>query len=144
MNFSRIARPAAAFLVLGVALTGTAGTAAAQSGQPTGMSGVTSATPGVVATTIDVSRLPIDLKRIEQRFRQGQIREERDGLNLRYFVDVFAKAPNIVLFTKEDNLQYGQVPHSAPTHSDMLEMMTPREYRNHGGVNILDPNPKKK
>jgi len=59
-------------------------------------------------------------------------------------VDVFAKAPNIVLFTKEDNLQYGGVPNSAPTHSDMLEMMTPREYRNHGGVNILDPNPKKK
>jgi hypothetical protein len=144
MNFSRMTRTAAALLVLGMSIAGTARTAAAQSAQPTGTSGVTAATPGVVATTIDVSRLPIDLKRIEQRFRQGQIREERDGLNLRYFVDVFAKAPNIVLFTKEDNLQYGQVPNSAPTHSDMLEMMTPREYRNHGGVNILDPNPSKK
>ena len=144
MNFSRIGRPAAALLVLGMALTGTARTAAAQSAQPTGTSGVAGATPGVVATTIDVSRLPISLQNIERRFRQGQVREERDGLNLRYFIDVFAKAPNIVLFTKEDNLAYGQVPNSAPTHSDMLEMMTPREYRNHGGVNILNPNPKKK
>ena len=145
MNFSRMTRTAAVLLVLGISFGGTARTAAAQSAQPTGTSGVAAVTtPGVVATTIDVSRLPIDMKRIEQRFRQGQIHEERNGLNLRYFVDVFAKAPNIVLFTKEDNLQYGQVPNSAPTHSDMLEMMTPREYRNHGGVNILDPNPKKK
>jgi hypothetical protein len=142
MNFSRIAWTSVALLSL--FLAGTAQTAAAQSAEPTGTSGSTRATPGVVATTIDVSRLPISLQNIERRFRQGQVREERDGLNLRYFVDVFAKAPNIVLFTKEDNLAYGQVPHSAPTHSDMLEMMTPREYRNHGGVNILNPNPKKK
>src|SRR6186997_1322897 len=129
MNFSRIACTAVTLLGL---LIGAAQTAMAQSAAPTGTSGSTVATPGVVAT-IDVTRLPIDLRRIEQRFRQGQIREERDGLNLRYFVDVFAKAPNIVLFTKEDNLEYGPVPHSPPTHRDMLEMMTPREYRNHGG-----------
>ena len=141
MKFSRIAWTSVALLSL--FLAGTAQTVAAQSAQPTGTSGSTGVKTGVVAT-IDVSRLPISLQNIERRFRQGQIREERNGLNLRYFVDVFAKAPNIVLFTKEDNLQYGQVPRSAPTHSDMLEMMTPREYRNHGGVNLLDPNPKKK
>ena len=141
MKFSRIAWTSVALLSL--FLAGTAQTVAAQSAEPTGTSGSTSVRPGVVAT-IDVSRLPISLQAIERRFRQGQIREERNGLNLRYFVDVFAKAPNIVLLTKEDNLRYGQVPGSSPTHSDMLEMMTPREYRNHGGVNVLDPNPKKK
>ena len=141
MNFSRIARTAAALLVLGLA--GTARTATAQSAGPTGTSGSTAATPGVVAT-IDVSRLPISLQNIEKRFRQGQIREERNGLNLRYFVDVFAKAPNIVLFTKEDHLECGLVPNSAPSHRDMVEMMTPREFRNHGGHNILDRNPSAK
>ena len=141
MNLNRFA--CTALVLLGMAFVGRAQPAAAQSAQPTGTSGSKATTPGIVAT-IDVSRLPISLQNIERRFRQGQIREERDGLNLRYFVDVFAKAPNIVLFTKEDNLAYGQVPHSAPTHSDMLEMMTPREYRNHGGVNILSPNPSKK
>lgn len=112
--------------------------ASAQSPQPTGTSGISAEIP-VASSGIDVNRLPIDLKRIEQRFRQGQIREERDGLNLRYFVEVFALAPKITLFTKEDNLEYGRAPYGGPTHSEMMEMMTPREYRNHGGVNILNP-----
>ena len=132
------------FIVAAVLLVGLSAVVSAQSAaQPIGTSGISAEIP-VAVSGIDVSRLPIDVRRIEQRFRQGQIREERDGLNLRYFVDVFAKAPNIVLFTKEDNLQYGPVPHSAPTHRDMLDMMTPRQFRNHGGVNVLDPNPKKK
>src|SRR5687768_12436438 len=84
------------------------------------------------APAIDVSRLPIDLRRIEKGFRQTTIREERDGLNLRYFVDVYAKAPNIVLFTPEDNLVFGPAPYGGPTHREMLEMMTPREFRASG------------
>ena len=80
------------------------------------------------ATEIDVSRLPIDLRRIEKNFRQTTIREQRDGLNLRYFVDVYAKAPAIVLFTKEDNLLFGPVPYGGPTHSEMLQMITPQEH----------------
>jgi hypothetical protein len=87
-----------------------------------------SARDGVVAV-VDVGRLPIDLRRIERGFRHTTIREERDGLNLRYFVDVYAKAPEIVLFTPEDNLLNGPVPYGGPTHREMLEMMTPREYR---------------
>lgn len=136
MNFIRFACSA-------VLLFGVAQAAAAQ--VPTGTTGITAANPGVVATTtIDVSRLPIDLQRIQSRFREGQIREQRNGLNLRYFVDVFAKAPEIKLFTKEDNLEYGRAPYGGPTHSDILEVITPREYRNHGGVNILRPNSSKK
>jgi hypothetical protein len=91
----------------------------------------------VPVSGIDVTRLPIDMQRIERRFRQGQVREERDGLNLRYYIDVFALAPRIVLFTEQDNLRYGPVPYGGPTHNEMLEMMTPRPFRNHGGVNIL-------
>ena len=135
MNFNHFAGTA-------VILLGMAQVAAAQSPQPTGTGGNTASTPGVVAT-IDVAQLPVDLQRIRQRFRENQVREVRNGLNLQYFIDVFAKAPNLVLLTKEDNLVYGQVPGGAPTHSDMIEQMTPREYRNHGGVNILrDPTKK--
>jgi len=130
------------FACSAVLLIGVAQAAAAQ--VPTGTSGTTAANPGVVATTIDVSRLPIDLQRIQSRFREGQIREQRNGLNLRYFVDVFAKAPELKLVTKEDNLEYGRAPYGGPTHTDMMEVMTPREYRNHGGVNLLRPNPPKK
>ena len=146
MNFIRFA--CTAVLLLGVAEVSAAQSASNPVGQsasnPVGTSGSIGPEFPVAVSGIDITRLPIDVKRIEQRFRQGQIREERDGLNLRYFVDVFAKSPTLVLLTKEDNLFYGQVPNSAPSHADMLEMMTPREYRNHGGVNILGSGSKKK
>ena len=51
---------------------------------------------------LDVSRLPIDLERIHRELQQSTIREERQGLNLRYFVDVYGQAPPIVIFGPED------------------------------------------
>ena len=111
-------------VITAVLLLGLADAAAAQS--VVALS--TPAAPVQTAAPIDVSRLPIDLRRIEKSFRQTTIREERDGLNLRYFVDVYAKAPAIVLFTKEDNLFYGPVPYGGPTHREMLEMITPEEH----------------
>jgi hypothetical protein len=89
----------------------------------------TAAAPPPAAPAVDVSQLPISLSRIERGLRQSTIREERDGLNLRYFVDVYAKAPAIVLFTKEDNLLTGPVPYGGPTHREMLDMITPKEHR---------------
>jgi hypothetical protein len=129
MNFSRIA--CTAVLVVGVAQ--------AASGQtPTGTLGNAASTPGVVATTaIDVTRLPLDLKRIERQFQQARIREERSGLTLRYFVEVFAPAPRLVLIRPEDNVEKGPAPYGAPTHRDMLDMMTPQHFRHHGGMDIL-------
>ena len=144
MNFSRFA--CTAVLLLGIALSVSAQSPAQPAGQsgaqPTGTSGISAETP-VPVSGIDVTRLPIDLQRIERRFRQGQIREERDGLNLRYYVDVFALAPRIVLFTERDNLRYGPVPYGAPTHQEMLDMITPRQFRSIGGINILSPSSKK-
>jgi hypothetical protein len=103
--------------------------AAGQSAAPAGNSAPVS--PGVVAM-VDVGRLPIDLSRIERQFRRTTIREERDGLNLRYFVDVYAKAPPIVLITPEDNVLYGPAPYGGPTHREMMQMMTPPEFRASG------------
>jgi hypothetical protein len=128
MNFSRFA--CAAVLVVGVAQ--------AASGQTlTATIGNTASSPGVVATAIDVTRLPVDLKRIERQFQQSRIREERNGLNLRYFVEVFAPAPKLVIIRPEDNVEKGQAPYGAPTHRDMLDMMTPQHFRHNGGMNIL-------
>lgn len=116
-------------VLINTALLGLADAAAAQS-----VVAITTAAPApaaapAAAPAIDVKRLPIDLKRIQRSFRQGSIREEHDGLNLRYFVDVYAKAPDLVLLTKEDNLFYGPVPYGGPTHREMLDMMTPKEHR---------------
>lgn len=78
---------------------------------------------------IDVSRLPIDVDRIHRELQQSSIREERDGLNLRYVVSVYGQAPPLVIFGPEDDLVNGAVPNSAPTHKEMIEHVTPQEFR---------------
>ena len=78
---------------------------------------------------VDVSRLPINLGRIERQLRQSSVREEHDGLRLRYIVDVYGQAPKLVLFTKQDNLLNGPVPYGGPTHQDLLQVITPQEFR---------------
>jgi hypothetical protein len=87
------------------------------------------AAPAAAQETLDVSKLPIDLERIQKVLKEGTVREERDGLNLRYTVEVFGQAPPLELFTPGESLTTGPVPDSAPTHRDMIEHVTPREYR---------------
>jgi hypothetical protein len=89
----------------------------------------TLALPAAAQDTVDVGKLPIDLERIQRQLKQVTVREVRDGLNLRYIVDVYGRAPRIELFTKQDNLETGPVPYGAPTHREMIEAVTPQEFR---------------
>ncbi|MGH9257927.1 MAG: hypothetical protein ACRD3C_25485 [Vicinamibacterales bacterium] len=86
-------------------------------------------TPVQAQTAVDVSRLPVDVHRIHRELRQYATREERDGLRLRYFVDVYGQAPPFIIFGPEDDLSSGPVPGSAPTHRDMVNQVTPQDYR---------------
>jgi hypothetical protein len=90
---------------------------------------LTLAAPAAAQETLDVSKLPLDLERIQKVLKQGAVREERDGLNLRYTVEVFGQAPPLELFTPGESLTTGPVPDSAPTHREMVDHVTPREYR---------------
>src|SRR5689334_17154318 len=86
---------------------------------------------GTIATStpvLDISRLPVNLGRIGRQLRQAEVREEREGLKIRYTVDVFGEAPKLQFITPLDDLLRGDVPNSAPTHSDMIRMMTPKEF----------------
>jgi len=86
--------------------------------------------PASAETAVDVSRLPINLNRIHRELRQTTEIEERTGLNLHYVIDVYGAAPRInVLDPKRDNLVSGPVPYGVPTHQQMLEVMTPKEFR---------------
>jgi hypothetical protein len=78
--------------------------------------------------TVDVSRLPIDMDRIKRQVRQSTERVESDGLRLRYVVDVFGQSPRIELFGGMENALTGPAPYGAPTHQDMLQIMTPKEF----------------
>jgi hypothetical protein len=81
------------------------------------------------AEGIDVSRLPLNFERLERNLRISTSTEERDGLNIRYLIQIYGQAPPIIVWRKEDNLVYGPVPYGAPTHREIIEHITPREYR---------------
>jgi hypothetical protein len=80
-------------------------------------------------TSVDVKRLPVDLDRLTRQLRQTASTESHNGLHIRYTVDVYGQAPRIELFTKEDNLTKGPVPYGAPSHREMIDHVTPIEYR---------------
>ena len=80
-------------------------------------------------TQVDVKRLPVDLAKVTRQLRQSAATEHQNGLHIRYTIDVYGQAPRIEIFTKQDNLTSGPVPYGAPTHRDMLQQMTPIEYR---------------
>jgi hypothetical protein len=96
------------------------------------LAGAQTARPENTAATpsVNVQRLPVDLARIQRALRQSAEREERSGLNIRYIIDVYGTAPRIdILDPKTDNLRMGPVPYGAPTHQQMLDVMTPQEFR---------------
>ena len=78
---------------------------------------------------VNVKLLPISLHRIQRELQQSASTESHECLRLRYQIDVYGRAPAIELFTEADNLRNGPVPYGAPTHRQMLEMMTPQEFR---------------
>ena len=78
---------------------------------------------------VRVKRLPLDLTKVTRQLRQTAGTESHNGLHIRYSVDVYGQAPRIELFTKQDNLATGPVPYGAPTHRDMINQVTPIEYR---------------
>jgi hypothetical protein len=98
-------------LLIGLFVFGAAGAASAQQ------------------TSVDVKRLPIDLAKVTRELRQSAATESHNGLHIRYTVDVYGQAPRIEMFTKQDNLGYGPVPYGAPSHREMIEHVTPQEYR---------------
>ena len=70
----------------------------------------------------------LNLARIQRGLQKSAERQDYDGLNLRFYVNVYAPAPPIKLFTPLDNLLYGPVPYGGPSHRDMMNVMTPQEF----------------
>ena len=82
------------------------------------------------AAPIDPAALGVSMSRIMRRLMaDSQARSQgASPLRLEYHVDVFGTAPPLRFFAGQD-LVYGAVPGSAPTHRDMLDMFTPQEFR---------------
>lgn len=124
MSLTRFACVAAA---VGMGLAAPAATAAQEaSGTPAARA------PGAEApaAAAEASALPVSLERIKRRM--AAVREAGDGrrklLNLNYYVDVYARAPAIEIF-RDFDLDGETVSYGSPTHLEMLEAVTPREWR---------------
>lgn len=81
------------------------------------------------APKVDVDRLPINMSKIQKELERQADREERDGLNLRYNLHVYGVAPRLQFFAEGEDLTTGPVPWGAPTHREMIEHVTPQEFR---------------
>jgi hypothetical protein len=78
---------------------------------------------------VDVSKLPVNPERVQRKLRETLEREEFAGNTLKYNIDVFAFAPRIQLFAPDENFVFGPGKYQAPTNSEMINMMTPQEFR---------------
>jgi hypothetical protein len=112
--------------VLGLAVA--AAPVAAQDAVP----GQAAAPPAAPAAqgAIDAHSLGVSFDRIHRRLAADS-RARSNGespIKLEFHVDVYGTAPALRFFAGQ-NLAYGGVPHSAPTHGDMLQMFTPQEFR---------------
>lgn len=86
--------------------------------------------PPAAASAIDAEALGVSLSRISRRLQaDARARSRGDSpLKLEYFVDVYGTAPALRFFDGQD-LRYGAIPMSPPTHADMLFQMTPQAFR---------------
>jgi hypothetical protein len=82
------------------------------------------------APAIDANALGISLSRISRRLAAESAARSEGGspLNLEFHVDVYGNAPQLRFFTGQD-LVYGAVPGSSPTHRDMMMHVTPQAFR---------------
>lgn len=82
------------------------------------------------APAVNAEALGISMTKIKRRLAADS-RARTQGstpLKLEYRVDVFGAAPALRFFAGQD-LRFGGVPSSAPTHADMLYMFTPQAFR---------------
>ena len=79
--------------------------------------------------TVDVDRLPLNLNRIQRQLKHTADLEQRDGLNLRYVIQIYGSAPPLQLFNEDSNLVNGPVPYGAPTHRELIDHVTPQQFR---------------
>lgn len=80
------------------------------------------------APAVDATRMGVDLSRIKRELAQAQAADDPDDpLHLRFNIQVVGVAPRIDFlegFTVE-----GPVPYGPPTHDEVLNVLTPQEFR---------------
>lgn len=80
------------------------------------------------AANLDLSKLGISVERVQRKLRDPQLDLEFTSPAVpTYRVEVFGQAPGFDL--GDFDVRNGPVPGSGPTHRDMIELVTPKDYR---------------
>lgn len=91
-----------------------------------------SATPAPQRQTppppINVDAMGISFERIRRGLREKPPSTAKSPLKLEFYVEVVAEAPPILLF-QPGELATGPAPFGAPTHRDVLDLLTPIEFK---------------
>jgi hypothetical protein len=87
-------------------------------------------TPQSAPTAVpDIDALGVSFDRIKRLLADRAPSENKSPLKLNYYVEVVALAPRIQLFTREELAPTGVTPWGAPTHGDIVRLLTPVEFR---------------
>jgi hypothetical protein len=71
---------------------------------------------------------PFSLDRIRRQLDDAPRVANAEGLRLRYYLDVYGRMPPLDLF-KDFDLEVGPLAYGSPTHNEILDVVTPREFR---------------
>ena len=88
----------------------------------------TFAQSGQAPLASDKDSLPVSLKRIKRGLQEAQSNPPANRLRLSYYVAVVGESRPISLLKDFDTI-HGAVPFSAPTHQELFDQVTPREFR---------------
>ena len=87
---------------------------------------------------LTADEIPISFDRVQRELDRA-LRAPNAGRRLRLndYVTVYARLPALDLIENTFDLSQGPIPHGAPTRVEMLNAMTPREWRTQG-VNLAN------
>jgi len=106
-----------------------AGAAGAQAQSPRVQTPAAS-TPQSASTDVpDIDALGMSFERIKRLLADRPPSNSQSLLKLHYYVEVVALAPRLQLFTREELAPTGVIPWGAPTHADIVNLLTPVEFR---------------
>jgi hypothetical protein len=86
--------------------------------------------PGLFAAGQQASETkdpPVSLARIKRELNRPRQVESLNELRLAYYVSVSADAPQVNIF-KDFDWKHGTVPGSAPSHQELFQQVTPKEF----------------
>ena len=95
--------------------------------QATAQTDSTHAAPKQAAGSPSTAKLPVSVERIQKKLAELPP-TVTDKLKLEYYIEVYGKAPPPD-FLQNFNVKSGPVPSSAPTHQDLLDVVTPQGFR---------------